>query len=183
MTSRQPRTPRAVVTAALLAAAALVHSLGGGLLAPAHADPMRPLTAASAKPAPQVDTPGTSASAPVNAEADPAPTAPTWPPLLALRRDAQGRQQALIGEQWLGVGDRVGEPARGAGAPPAVTVAAIHDNSVQLQQGRKRYTLHLLPPLHFSEAVAPAASTPSADPSPGARAAPVPQRAHQRRQP
>lgn len=175
MTPRQPRPPRAALVAALML------SLDGGLLSPAHADPMRPLTAPSATLAPQVDAPVASATAPVPPAAGLAPTTSTWPPLLALRRDARGRQQALMGEQWLGVGDRVGEPTRGPGAPPAVTVVAIHDNSVQLQQGRKRHTLHLLPPLVFSsEAVATAAGTPSAAYS---SAAPDPQRAHQRQQP
>ena len=101
------------------------------LVAPAAlADPMRPL----ALPA----RPGASAPA---AEPPPLTRAPSaaraLERLVAIRQDSRGQRQALIGERWVGVGDKLDEH----------TVAAIGPNQVDLKSGKARATLHLLPPL------------------------------------
>jgi hypothetical protein len=57
--------------------------------------------------------------------------------LIAIRQDSSSRWQALVGERWLRVGDKL----------DGYTVAAIDANAVQLSEGRQRKTLHLLPPL------------------------------------
>lgn len=100
------------------------------LAAPAAlADPMRPL-ALPARPG---------ASAP--AAEPPALRAPgaqrALERLVAIRQDSRGQRQALIGERWVSVGDKLDEH----------TVAAIGPNQVDLKSGKARATLHLLPPL------------------------------------
>lgn len=100
------------------------------LVAPAAlADPMRPLTLPA--------RPGASSPA---AELPP-PRAPgvarALERLVAIRQDSHGQRQALIGERWVGVGDKLDEH----------TVAAIGPNQVDLKSGKARATLHLLPPL------------------------------------
>jgi hypothetical protein len=154
-------------TAALTVATAVVALLAAlmlGLLAPAWADPMRPLL-----PPPAPSAPAATAAAPAQARAHPATA---WPALLALRQDSDGRHQALFGDRWLAVGDRLDSPAAGVatGGEAATVVTAIDGHSVQLRQGRQRHTLHLLPPLRYSVV---AASSPAASPrTAAARTAP-----------
>jgi hypothetical protein len=75
--------------------------------------------------------------------------------LVAIRQDSGQRWQALMGERWVQVGDRL-DP---------YTVSAIDANTVQLADGRQRRTLHLLPPLSRPGSQgAPLASSP---PAPG----------------
>ena len=57
--------------------------------------------------------------------------------LVAIRQDSTRRWQALFGERWLGVGDRLDK----------FSVEAIDDNTVQLIEGRNRRLLTLLPAL------------------------------------
>lgn len=98
--------------AALLAAASAAHALN---------DPMRPgNTSLPARPA-------------ATAEA-PADTPPETV-LVATRRDPQGRWTALLGNVWLGVGERV-DGAR---------IVSITDNDVVLLRGSQRFALTLLP--------------------------------------
>ena len=90
---------------------------------PAHAlnDPMRPGSATLTTPPP------TTAEAPAEA----APEAV----LVATRRDPQGRWTALLGNVWLGIGERV-DGAR---------IVSITDNDVVLVRGSQRVALTLLP--------------------------------------
>ena len=108
------------------------------------ADPMRPLIA----PNPSAD--GASA-APARATRPQDPEAPREPErLVAIRQDSASRWQALFGERWVGLGDRIDN----------YTVAAIEANTVQLADGRRRRVLHLLPPLSNSLAQASSAASP-----------------------
>ena len=102
------------------------------LVQTAQADPMRPLAGAArpAAPAPNLATAATAT------DAAPAP-APAAPELVAIRQDSNGRRQALIGERWLAVGDRLG----------TASVAAIGSSAVDLVSAGRRETLRLLPPL------------------------------------
>jgi hypothetical protein len=104
----------------------------------AQADPMRPL---SPPPASSANAPK-----PVVAQADGSEPrtqgrdTEAFKPgerLIAIRQDSSSRWQALVGERWLRVGDKL----------DGYTVAAIDANAVQLSEGRQRKTLHLLPPL------------------------------------
>lgn len=116
------------------AGAAAVFGLGAG---PGSADPMRPLAApaaaASAAPVVPVAPPGSREPQPIQTDR-----------LVAIRRDADGRYQALIGERWLRLGDKVGGRAGNA------TVRALDATSVTLVQGRQQLVLHVLPPLLVS---------------------------------
>jgi hypothetical protein len=94
----------------------------------AQADPMRPLGAAQVPAA---------SAAPAGDAASGAAPAPRGPRLVAIRQDSTRRWQALIGENWVTVGDRVGQ----------LTVRVIDANTVQLGEGRARRTLQLLPAL------------------------------------
>jgi hypothetical protein len=104
----------------------LVLSCGVG--AAAAADPMRPLTA------PGRPTAADAAAGPPAARAEPARPLPR---LVAIRQLGDGRRQALFGERWVSAGDTL-EHAR---------VLAIEPNQVELQTGKARSTLHLLPAL------------------------------------
>jgi hypothetical protein len=96
------------------------------------ADPMRPL-AVPGKPG---------ASSPTAEPLAPRPAGNARPPdrLVAIRQDSRGQRQALIGERWVAVGDKL----------DGTTVAAIGPNQVDLKSGKSRSTLHLLPPLQAS---------------------------------
>jgi hypothetical protein len=102
------------------------------------ADPMRPLIppapAATAAAAPTL-VPGSPPDRQGKAREADAPR--ELDRLVAIRQDSGQRWQALMGERWVRVGDRL-DP---------YTVSAIDANSVQLADGRHRRTLHLLPPL------------------------------------
>lgn len=121
----------------LLTALACLGLAGG----PAAADPMRPLAVPGKQPPAGVAT--TAPAAPRSSDA----TKPTGR-LIAIRQDSRGQRQALIGERWVAVGDRVDDHV----------VAAIGANQVDLvdrtkpagQAGKTRSTLHLLPPLQAS---------------------------------
>ena len=137
----------------------------------AHADPMRPLT----------PPPAASSAAPV-AVAGPDRQARGRDPdtpreadrLVAIRQDSASRWQALFGERWLGVGDKL----------DSYTVASIEANTIELAEGRQRRTLHLLPPLwrpgppgqpaSGPEPGPPARSPPRASARPGLAKAPGP---------
>ena len=100
----------------------------------ALADPMRPFVMPAAN--------GASAALggprlPIALPAD-ATGNPSLPALRAIRVDADGRSLALFGEQWLAVGAKL---------PGQASVAAIGANQVDIQQGKTRRTLPLLPPL------------------------------------
>lgn len=120
------------------------------------ADPMRPLPVPGKAPA--------AASAPTTAAAA-APVPAALRPLgrlIAIRQDSQGRQQALIGERWVSVGDTLDQ----------ATVVAIAPNQVDLRVGKTRSTIHLLPPLQAGgEAAADRAVLAQQDRVPHAHAA------------
>jgi hypothetical protein len=134
----------------------------------AWADPMRPLlppaNAASARVAP-----GPVAGSPADRQdkAREADAPRELDRLVAIRQDSGQRWQALLGERWVQVGDRLDN----------YTVGAIDANSVLLADGRQRRTLHLLPPLWrpgpktsplASQAPAPGGSTDLAQAGPAA---------------
>ena len=106
--------------------------------AQAWADPMRPLIppattgGAAAAAAPVFGSPPDRQA---RAREGDAPREPDR--LVAIRQDSGQRWQALMGERWVQVGDRVDR----------YTVGAIDSNSVRLADGPQRRTLHLLPPL------------------------------------
>lgn len=106
----------------------LAAGMAVGLLAsnPAFADPMRPLQA-----------PSRAASAAAVGAPAAAPAARPLPPLVAIRTDSQGRRQALLGERWVGEGDRLDQ----------ATVVAVDALGVRVRQGKADTVLHLLPPL------------------------------------
>lgn len=121
------------------ACAGLVLVLAPG---PARPDPMRPLASA---------TPPSAASAARAAPAA-APPALRLPALVAIREDSDGRRRALLGERWLGIGDRV----------EGLTVATIAPHHVELVHGKARQVLRLLTPLQPPSE--PAAATADAPP-------------------
>lgn len=135
------------VVLALFAVVAVLAAL----TAPAAADPMRPLPSASA---PLGAAP---ANAGFNLTQTGVPSELRADRLIAIRRDADGHRQALIGERWVAVGERVG------GAAGAATLQALDDNRATLALGRQRLVLHLLPPLLASRG--PAEGSADAAPS------------------
>jgi hypothetical protein len=134
---KMPSTPLRLVARFAFAALAL-HA------AAAQADPMRPLPTAAAA------TPG--ATAP-NLAAVPVAGQPALASdrLVAIRRNSDGRLQALIGEQWVAVGERVGGRAGNA------TLRALSETGATLALGRQQLVLQLLPQLVLSRDEAPAA--------------------------
>jgi hypothetical protein len=153
------------------------------LPAPAAADPMRPLPAMRPASAPQqaplparsgrqlpVSLPafhvqgtqgwqGSQGGAADFANAQAASSQAPAPPLWAIREDADGQRRALIGEDWL----RAGQSLPTRPGTPAVRLTHIGPTSVELQQGKERHTVRLLPVLTPS-AAAPAATAASAAP-------------------
>ena len=122
-----------------------------------QADPMRPLIppapASGAPPAPAVVQASGGDRPARSREADPLKDSDR---LVAIRQDQASRWQALFGERWLSVGDKL----------EGYTVAGIESNTVQLSEGRQRRTLHLLPPLWRPgpESAPPGATPPGAAP-------------------
>ena len=133
--------------------------LVGALLgtSPLQADPMRPLTpvaGSAAASAPKASTPRADNSAQPTIQAE---------RLVAIRRDSQGRRQALLGEQWLALGERLRSAGSQTARADAPVVSALTDTSVTLQQGRQQLVLQLLPQLVAStEAAATGTSTATA---------------------
>ena len=128
----------------------------------ALADPMRPfvMPAANGASAPQA-----AVRLPIALPTDAAgnPTLAPLPALRAIRVDADGRSLALFGEQWLAVGAKL---------TAHTSVAAIGANQVDIQQGKTRRTLPLLPPLlASSEAQTPDLGSPSTSAMQAARRA------------
>jgi hypothetical protein len=106
--------------------------------AQAWADPMRPLIPPpNVASAPAATVPAAGSPADKLAKANAADAPHELDRLVAIRQDSGQRWQALMGERWVQVGDRL-DP---------YTVSAIDANTVQLADGRQRRTLHLLPPL------------------------------------
>jgi hypothetical protein len=137
MTNRyQRRAVLALPLLGLLTTLALLAVLALAPAGPARADPMKPLVLPGKAPA------ATAASTPAPALAAAAPR--PLGRLVAIRQDSQGRQQALIGERWVSVGDTLDH----------ATVTAIAPNQVDLKSGKTRSTLHLLPPLQATSATA-----------------------------
>lgn len=122
----------------------------------ALADPMRPFVTPAANGA-------AAALAAVRLPTDTAGNA-ALPTLRAIRVDADGRSLALFGEQWLAVGAKL---------PGQASVAAIGANQVDIQQGKTRRTLPLLPPLlASSDSQTPATGSPPSSASASASANP-----------
>ena len=77
------------------------------------------------------------------------PATPTIGRLIAIRQDSRGTRQALIGERWVAVGDKLE-------GTPRILVSAIDANTVTLlaDNGKGRVPtptqLHLLPLLQAS---------------------------------
>lgn len=72
--------------------------------------------------------------------------------LAAIRQDGDGRWSALIGERWVGVGERL----------EAGTISAIETNRVVLTEGKSRTkVVHLMPPLEYARPASEVASAPS----------------------
>jgi len=130
-----------------------------------QADPMRPLlapvAAAASAAAAGAGAPPRAASPRTEAAAAAAPGAPA---LLAIRQDSAGRWQALFGERWLGLGDRM----------DGLTLSAIDSNTVRFGQGAGARTWNLLPAL---QAAVPDAA------APGSGYRPAPTRALDKRTP
>ena len=95
---------------------------------------MRPFTLPAAASAAL----GGGARAPLDAQRGDVVTARPAGELLAIRQDSRGRREVLMGERWLGVGDRIDKSL----------VSAVDANSVEFSRGKLRATLYLLPPLH-----------------------------------
>lgn len=138
---------------------------------------MKPLAAPAAGSAASAAAATTAATSFAAAPSSAAP-ALTADRLVAIRRNSDGRLQALIGEQWIGLGERVGGRAGNA------TLKALDDSSATLALGRQQLVLRVLPPLVASREEAPATerrrgATPVASaergrPSPPSRFAPTP---------
>jgi hypothetical protein len=146
------------LSAACIAVGAAV---GGALPSPAAAadlrDPMRPPAAMRAS------LPGADLGLPL-ADRKPAPR--ELDRLVAIRNDDGRGWQALLGERWLGVGDRIDR----------YTVSDIAANTVQLAEGRNRRTLTLLPLLQRGAAPSaePAVAHPGAAPLQRSQERPTP---------
>jgi hypothetical protein len=104
-----------------------------GLHATSWADPMRPLIL----PAAASSASSSSAAADRAMQARQAPAVREPERLVAIRQDGSNRWQALFGERWVRVGDKL----------ERYTVGAIDANTVQLSEGRQKRILNLLPPL------------------------------------
>ncbi len=112
-----------------------------GFSAHASADPMRPLpgqqpAAASGTAAPP-DRPAVGAAATKVAPL----AAPSVAPLVAIRVDSTGQRQALLGAQWLKIGERFTD------ASGTLTVLGISEHHIDIQRGQDRRKAYLLPPL------------------------------------
>ena len=139
-----------------------------------QADPMRPLVAppsvaarqaalaqsqASPQAAGQAAAVASAAAAEEAAASAAAAARRARQRLLAIRTDSAGNRQALLGEHWLGVGDRLDD----------AQITAIDTNAVHLATAKSRFSLQLLPALE------PARERPPfpADPPPTGRAPPA----------
>jgi len=136
----RPASPGALQRTRVICVVDVVLSLASGLPAAALADPMRPLSALPRESLSVLSGPssGTASPGPAGSPADRAGHTSSAPDrLVALRRDSQGRWQALFGERWVAPGDRI----------DGLAVSAIDGNSVQMGNGLSRRVLHLLPVL------------------------------------
>ena len=121
----------------------------GCIVQPAAADPMRPLVlppaanAAASGPAP-TPTPTAGQPAPATAAPGAAAATPATPVLSAIRQDSAGRWQALFGERWLAVGDRL----------EGQVLTGIDGNTVRVGRGAGERTLQLLPVLQATPPLA-----------------------------
>jgi hypothetical protein len=113
----------------------------------AQSDPMRPLGGGNG-----LKDVSSRPSAPGSTPAAPAEAAPAPPParLVAIRLDSQGVWHALFDERWLTIGDRLG----------AQRIAAIDAGSVQLREGKRTRSVHLLPVLEPMPPAAAASAAP-----------------------
>jgi hypothetical protein len=118
-----------------LAPPCLIACLIAGLHAGSWADPMRPLILPAA--ASSASSSSTAALDRASQQARQTPAVREPERLVAIRQDGASRWQALFGERWVGVGDKL----------ERYTVGAIDANTVQLTEGRQKRTLNLLPPL------------------------------------
>ena len=106
--------------------------LAGGLLVAlvtATADPMRPLPGGAAATEAHA---GGDAMNPALATA-PAPATG----LLGTRRDSSGRWEALVGERWIGAGERLGD----------ARVREVAADRIVLLRGSALESVYLIPPL------------------------------------
>lgn len=125
----------------------------GQLSAPARADPMRPLVSAAAAASANTNVAAPAALATAGPRAAQAPAEIRTERLVAIRRNADGRAEALIGEHWVGVGGKAGN----------ATVSRVDASSVTLKLGRQQQVLHVLPQLVATvEPAAPATATATA---------------------
>ena len=129
--------PGAHACALVLACAAALAGAGPAVALP---DPMRPTpgTGASRSGA-NVEPASTEAAAAVAASAESAP-APSRDGmrLVTIRRMEGGAPRALIGEQWVGAGDRI----------DGWRVTGIDGEEVRLEKGAEKLALRLWPQLH-----------------------------------
>lgn len=121
--------------------------------APASADPMRPLASQmSGAPSPAQSAAERAAAAAAGAASTPraAPLGTAGvAPLVAIRQDSSGQRLALLGTQWLKVGERFSD------ATGSFTVLGIAEHHIEIQRGQERRKAYLLPPLlHSTRAVA-----------------------------
>ena len=128
--TRLAASPSTALRPALRAALSVVLCLSA---ASVQADPMRPFTLPAAASAAL----GVGARATVEAQRADLVTARPAGELFAIRQDSRGRREVLMGERWLGVGDRIDKSL----------VSAVGANSVEFSRGKLRATLYLLPPL------------------------------------
>ncbi len=130
-------------------------SLGAASAAVAVQDPMRPTPgaagASSRAAAPEQREPSAGEAAPAapaaGSVAAPAPSPRDPLRLVSIRREQGSAPKALIGEQWVGTGDRV----------EGWRVTGVDTEEVRLQRGDEKVALRLWPQLRPVKAEPPAA--------------------------
>ncbi len=127
-------------------------SLGVASAAVAVQDPMRPTPGAagtsSRAAAPEQREPSAVEAAPAaGSVAAPAPSPRDPLRLVSIRREQGSAPKALIGEQWVGTGDRV----------EGWRVTGVDTEEVRLQRGDEKVALRLWPQLRPVKAEPPAA--------------------------
>lgn len=159
---------------AIAAAVACGVSLGTASAVVAVQDPMRPTPGALGAPARSSAPVAAPAPAPVRDARDApppdagtgagaVPTAPREPlRLVSIRREQGAAHRALIGEQWVGLGDRI----------EGWRVTGLDAEEVRLQRGDEKVALRLWPSLRPTTSAEPAAAERTAAPA----ARPRPQR-------
>jgi hypothetical protein len=162
--SAAPRSGSAPARA-IAAAVACGVSLGTASAVVAVQDPMRPTPGALGAPARSSAPVAAPAPAPVRDARDtPSPDAGAGavPPqpreplrLVSIRREQGAAHRALIGEQWVGLGDRI----------EGWRVTGVDAEEVRLQRGDEKVALRLWPSLRPTTSAEPTAAERTAAPA------------------